>query len=323
MNSLADSSRPILVQQLDMHDSDADFAQLASLGMHVFLFGPAGSGKRTRARALLAWLSRVEPNLPRINHGIYQYNNFMEVDCRHADLCAKELQALVQANMRRVRHFFGIIFSFAEYLSEDMQDRLRKDLEEMQGNRVYVFCASHSGALSEALRSRCCVWGLSLPSDEWIKKQARRRIAEKKLQVSEALLTDIARESKGDYRQVLARIGSLCYNDKGETRAVASERRYPWAASPCLYRNALQMIQTAVYSEQHHDLALGLDAALDYHTPCVVLLDLCRLFWKMTRPQDKARLYALARDMQALVMSVPRFALECMVLSFATEFEAV
>src|SRR3954464_2607988 len=120
---------------------------------HAYLFhGPAGVGKRERARRFAAELLGDHARVARGSHPDLYLLEPLGEQIRIDDIreLRRDLRMRPFEGERRVSLVFG-----ADSLNEDAADALLKDLEEPPPYAVVVLVADDLGPISETIRSRC------------------------------------------------------------------------------------------------------------------------------------------------------------------------
>lgn len=183
-----DKYRPKCLSKLDYHQKQADdLKKLADIGdfPHLLIFGPPGSGKKTRIMCMLRELYgpgverlRIEkhtfttPSNKKIELTALASNYHIEINPSDAGFndrtVVQELVKTVaqtnQLDTTTQRRFKVIILTEVDKLSRDAQHALRRTMEKyMMTCRLILYCTSTSRVIP-ALRSRCLCIRVAAPT---------------------------------------------------------------------------------------------------------------------------------------------------------------
>lgn len=118
---------------------------------NMILSGGSGIGKTTVARAML---------------------NEIGADVRFVNASEKNTSAELQhiLGFARTVSFYGsrkyIIMDEADYMTENLQAKLRHAMEEVSSNCGFIFTCNHPTKISSAIHSRCSVIDFDIPRSE-------------------------------------------------------------------------------------------------------------------------------------------------------------
>lgn len=145
---------------------------------HMIIYGPKGTGKKTRIKLLLdkfypkyklsekliVW--KVKGEVP-----LYISNYHYWIDCNTLRSYEKQILSSYIKNIgtsNSICHnkFKFIIFENAEILSEIAQAMLRRMIEKYSDKIRFIFILGNISKLNPILQSRCCLIRNSAPSDE-------------------------------------------------------------------------------------------------------------------------------------------------------------
>lgn len=189
----ADKYRPKDFQSLDYHKSQAnDLKNLTKDGdfPHLLMYGPLGSGKKTRIMCLLRELygSGVDrlkmenmnfttPSNKKLEITTVSSNYHIEVNPSDVGIydrivvmdIIKNVAQSQQLNVNAQREFKVIILTDVDNLTKDAQHALRRTMEKYIANCRIILCATSISRVIPAIRSRClCIRVMAPTHDEII-----------------------------------------------------------------------------------------------------------------------------------------------------------
>lgn len=193
MSLFCDKYKPTSLSQVDYHQNQA--AQLKNLIAggdfpNLFIFGPSGSGKRTRIDLLLKEIygsgaekihiqneSFETPSRRKIEIKTINSNYHIEVNPSEAGIYDKVvIQALIKntassALLHNVSQTFKtIVLSNADRLTKDAQHALRRTMEENLSSCRLILCAESSSRIIAPIKSRCLMIRVAAPKYDEIAK---------------------------------------------------------------------------------------------------------------------------------------------------------
>ncbi|CCE65718.1 hypothetical protein TPHA_0M01430 [Tetrapisispora phaffii CBS 4417] len=245
MSLWVDKYRPKTISKLSHNDSLTEF--LTSLTVqardlpHLLLYGPNGSGKKTRCMALLEAI--FGPGVYRLKIDVRQFvtpsNKKLELNVvsspYHLEITPSDMgnndriviQELLKevAQMEQVdfqdskdglaHRYKCVIINEADSLTRDAQAALRRTMEKYSKNiRLIMICDSMSSIISP-IKSRCLMIRSSAPTDEEI-VNILKDIAEKEgvTVASDDILKKVAIEADGNLRVAILMLESMALTNE-------------------------------------------------------------------------------------------------------------
>ncbi|GIQ80017.1 hypothetical protein KIPB_000740 [Kipferlia bialata] len=223
-----DKYRPKKLSDLTLHPEITDrLERLADSPNfpHLLVYGPEGSGRKTRVLALLHKMFGASVQTVRASQ--YEYttgskkaeipvlmsNYHIELtpaDAGNDDRVVvqqiiKEIASTIPVNQKKeARSFKVVVLNDVDRLSQLAQQALRRTMERYASSCRIVFVANSTSRLILPLRSRCLPVRVPAPSEEDI-VQCMNRVADKELNIDcdDEGLARVAAQSRGDLRRAL------------------------------------------------------------------------------------------------------------------------
>lgn len=222
-----DKYRPKDFQKLNYHKELA--TRLKSLSAeddfpHLLIYGPSGSGKKTRIMCLLRELfgSGVErihreeltfttPSNKKLNLTAMSSNYHMEVNPSVVGIydrtvvmdIIKNLAQTQQLDINNEKSFRVIVLSNADNLTRDAQYALRRTMEKFVANCRLILRANSISKVSSAIKSRCLCIRIPAPTHEEIVDVLQSTIKKENLIISPEFAMKIAKASDRNLRRAL------------------------------------------------------------------------------------------------------------------------
>lgn len=189
---------------------------------HLIIYGPEGSGKRTRVGCLLSqiygkklvtrkdvWTTKnnstiVELTTVSSNH----HTELTPSDAENNDRLAltkiiKDTASNEGLTDAKRGKFFTFVLHDGENMTHAAQAALRRTLEKYSAKiRVIIVCQS-IGKIIPAIKSRCLLVRVQAPSNEQVRDALEQVAAREKVQDARAVLDTIAQASDGNLRKAL------------------------------------------------------------------------------------------------------------------------
>lgn len=172
---------------------------------HLMLYGPPGTGKSSTARLIAFELRRL------YRSPLYEYNashdnkiefvrNVINKLVKSAVLASDGKYWGETVESRRI-----IILGEADRLTVEAQAALKETLENSNTleTTIFIFTCNNFEAMDKALVSRCVTMNFGVLSDEHLVQIAKKVSTAMDLKIAESRYWRIARESKGDARELL------------------------------------------------------------------------------------------------------------------------
>ena len=229
-----DKYRPRDIQTLDINKDQQNTLQTMLENSkcnipHLLMYGPSGSGKKTRVMAILREiygnavdkikmekLTFTLPSSKKIEVDAIASNYHLEVnpsDAKTADRHVVQELIKHQANLPSVStnkskdqgvRFKVIIIAEADRLSKDAQHALRRTMEKYMKNCRVVLMTKSTSRIIEPLRSRCLPIKCRAASNQELREIVYPPVAEGEyLNISDATLDSIISYSNRDMRKFL------------------------------------------------------------------------------------------------------------------------
>ncbi|GJJ73218.1 replication factor C subunit 3/5 [Entomortierella parvispora] len=183
-----DKHRPNNLDKLDYHaDLSAHLKKLCASGdfPHMLVFGPPGSGKKTRVVAILRELfgagsekikidQRIfeTPSKRKLELNIVSSNYHLEVnpsDVGNYDRVViqdllKEVAQTQQVDASAQKRFKVVVIHEADLLTRDAQAGLRRTMEKYMGNLRIIMCCNTTSKIIGPIQSRCLLVRVGAPT---------------------------------------------------------------------------------------------------------------------------------------------------------------
>ncbi|AGO12946.1 AaceriADL303Cp [[Ashbya] aceris (nom. inval.)] len=203
---------------------------------HILLYGPNGSGKKTRCMGLLASIfgagvyklkidvrQFVTPSNKKLELNVVSSPYHIEItpsDMGHNDRIViqellKEIAQMEQVDFQSgseglARRYKSVIINEAESLTRDAQAALRRTMEKYSRNiRVIMLCDSLSSIIAP-IKSRCMLVRVPAPAPAEMVAIMERVCTQEGVAASEHKLYEIAEFADGNLRLALLTLESMC-----------------------------------------------------------------------------------------------------------------
>lgn len=223
----ADKHRPKDLQKLSFHKTlnsrlkclieEDDFP-------HLLVYGPPGSGKKTRIMCLLKEmfgqgverlrreeLSFTTPSNKKLQISVMSSNYHMEVNPSLLGIYDKSVIIEVIKNLAQIQQldissekpFKLIVLANADNLTRDAQNALRRTMEKYAGNCRLILRANSISKISPAIKSRCMLVRIPSPTTDEIVDILQVTLKKESLQISKEFAEKIAVASDRNLRKAL------------------------------------------------------------------------------------------------------------------------
>eukprot|EP00834_Sanchytrium_tribonematis_P002392 NODE_73_length_24441_cov_0.672952.p7 type:complete len:343 gc:universal NODE_73_length_24441_cov_0.672952:19126-18098(-) len=205
---------------------------------NFIFYGPKGSGRYTRVRALLGkWLGDHVNHVKLEQKVIKAGSRNLEVNLLssnvHTELHPSELgnsdrfvmQYIVKemASTKSItEHPKVIVILDADLLSQQAQHALRRTMEVYSGNLRFIFIVENIGKIISPLVSRCASFRISAPSEKVIKEICGKFCMEHNIKVSDEILTDLITRNNRNLKSVLLELETASVKYNGNIKEVDS-----------------------------------------------------------------------------------------------------
>ncbi|MES1909832.1 MAG: hypothetical protein MHM6MM_002529 [Cercozoa sp. M6MM] len=233
---LVEKHCPKQLGQLDYHeDVTSLLRQMARRAEvpHLLVYGPPGSGKKTRIGALLRALYGQAAEHKQLAHKSFKVRsreievalltskNHIELDPSDAGLYdhvvvqeiikemaqSRNISALDAAsNATKAKNFKVVVLHHVEKLSHAAQHALRRTMERYMSSCRLILCCDSVCKVTAPLRSRCLPVRVAAPTDEKVREiLAKTLVAEgqRDVRADSPVVREIAEHSKGNLRKAL------------------------------------------------------------------------------------------------------------------------
>ncbi|KAH7589758.1 Replication factor C subunit 5 [Nakaseomyces glabratus] len=245
MSLWVDKHRPKTLKTLSYNDDLTRF--LSSLAMnprdlpHLLIYGPNGSGKKTRCMALLESIfgSQVYRLKIDVRRFVTPSNRKLELNVvsspYHLEITPSDMgnndRVVIQELLKEVaqmeqvdfqdgssgiaNRFKCVIINEANSLTRDAQAALRRTMEKYSKNiRLIMLCDSMSSIISP-IRSRCLMIRSPAPQMKDITKTLKDVASEENVNIVDQVILDkIANESNGNMRLALLMLESMSLSNE-------------------------------------------------------------------------------------------------------------
>lgn len=222
----ADSHRPKSLAKLDLHEAvSVRLRKLVDSGdfPHLMLYGPSGSGKKTRVLATLRELYGAGAGRVRVENRSFKVkaktvevttvgsNYHVEMNPSDAGIndrhviqeVIREMASMRTLDQRQQRDFRVVVLNDVDRLSKGAQHALRRTMEKFSGTCRLVLLCESACRVMEPLRSRCLMVRVPAPTNEEICRVLRDVAAKERLQLPDELAARVASRSGRNLRKAL------------------------------------------------------------------------------------------------------------------------
>lgn len=228
-----DQYRPSELVQLDYHPTITEHLSHLSNSEgfpHLLVFGPPGSGKKTRIMATLRALygpgvekikvdQRIltTPSNRKIEVNLLVSNYHIEINPSDAGTqdrmivqeLIKEIAQTQTIDTSQKHRFKVVLLSEADQLSVPAQHALRRTMEKYMSNLRIIFCCQAINKIIPAIQSRCLLVQVPAPSYKEI-NDVLQQIAQKRgFRIDEILTNTMAHDSKRNLRRAILMLEAL------------------------------------------------------------------------------------------------------------------
>ncbi|XP_057313931.1 replication factor C subunit 3-like [Hydractinia symbiolongicarpus] len=227
MSLWIDKHRPSTFSKLTYHlEQSQNLKRLISSGdfPHMLIYGPPGSGKKTRISCLLRELygASVEklkleqqtfltPSKKKIEISTIGSNYHIEVNPSDAGINDRVvIQELIkttaqthQFDSSSQKSFKVVVLMETDKLTKDAQHALRRTMEKYVGSCRIILCCNSTSKVIPAIRSRCLGIRVAAPSIEEVIQGLNSVCKKEGLNLPSELAKRIAEKSKGNMRRAL------------------------------------------------------------------------------------------------------------------------
>ena len=210
------ADEPISLQDLDFGKEQID--KLNDLNNYIF-YGPSGSGRHTRVRALLVkWLgdhvlhTKMETKSIKIGSRTIDVNllssnvhtEIIPSDLGNSDRFVMQHIVKEMASTKSITDKPKVIVILdADRLSQAAQHALRRTMEVYINNLRFIFIVENIGKFISPLISRCASIRMAAPNTAVIKTICNRLCKLHQITISDDILTDLITRNRRNLRQIL------------------------------------------------------------------------------------------------------------------------
>ncbi|CAF3335022.1 unnamed protein product [Rotaria sp. Silwood1] len=200
MSLWCDKYRPKTFDELDYQLEQAALLQaIVASGdfPHFLIFGPNGSGKKTRIQCLLHALygDGVQSLLNPSDVGIYDRIVIQEL--------IKTIAQTKQININEQRTFKVIVIVEVDKLTRDAQHGLRRTMEKYVSSCRLILCCNSTSRVIPAIRSRCLAIRVAAPTINEISKVLKKVAHLEGIQLLNDVANRIGEKSQRNLRRAL------------------------------------------------------------------------------------------------------------------------
>lgn len=213
MSLWCDKYRPQKLAQFDYHTEQAQMLKRLSSSAnfpHLFIYGPSGSGKKTRVSALLYEMFGDASTRLKIEMKVFEANSGKKVIQRivssnyHLEVNPSEngfydrvvVQELIKdvatsGSLSKSHPFKVVVIVDADRLTKEAQQSLRRTLEKYVSTCRLILIGERSSRVIPALKSRCFMVRNPAPEHSVILKCLQKICSEESAQVKDSILEQI------------------------------------------------------------------------------------------------------------------------------------
>ncbi|KAK3611123.1 hypothetical protein CHS0354_007382 [Potamilus streckersoni] len=227
MSLWVDKHRPTSLNKLDYHKDQASrLKMLVQSGdfPHLLVYGPSGSGKKTRIMCLLRELYgsgveklRIEqnsfttPSNKKIEISTISSNYHIEVnpsDAGNSDrvVIQELIKTVAQVNQLETstqKEFKVVVLTEVDRLTKDAQHALRRTMEKYMATCRLILCCNSTSKVIPAIHSRCLGIRVAAPTIEEISQILQSTCKKEGLNLPLELAKKIAVKSNRNLRRAL------------------------------------------------------------------------------------------------------------------------
>lgn len=222
-----DKHRPTSLNKLDYHKEQADhLKKLVQSGdfPHLMVYGPSGSGKKTRIVCLLRELYGTRVEKLRIEHQTFLAPSKKKLEIStvasnyHIEVNPSDVgfydRVIIQELLKTVaqsyqldastqRDFKVVVITEVDQLTKDAQHALRRTMEKYSATCRLILCCNSTSKVIPAIRSRCLGVRVAAPTNEEIVQILQSTCRKEGLNLPISLAQKIAIKSDRNLRCAL------------------------------------------------------------------------------------------------------------------------
>ncbi|CAG8467817.1 8316_t:CDS:10 [Paraglomus occultum] len=227
MSLWVDKYRPSKLEDLEIHESLSERLRTLSSSSdfpHLLVYGPSGSGKKTRIVCVLRELFgdgvlkikndvRIFLTPSRVKKQLVVVSSNYHIEVTPSDLGSYDRQATQEllkeiAQTQQIapdaRHRFKVvIINEADLLSREAQASLRRTMEKYMKNLRIILCCNSTSKVIAPIRSRCLLVRVPAPTNDQIVHVLKDILKKENVNLSEPLITRVAEHSHGNLRKAI------------------------------------------------------------------------------------------------------------------------
>ncbi|XP_064637150.1 replication factor C subunit 3-like [Lineus longissimus] len=227
MSLWVDKYRPNNLAKLDYHKDQAALLKKLVHGgdfPHLLVYGPSGTGKKTRIMCILRELygagveklriehaSFVNPSKKKLEISTIASNYHIEVnpsDVGHNDRVViqeiiKQVAQTNQLDSSSQREFKVVVLTEVDHLTKDAQHALRRTMEKYMATCRLILCCNSTSKVIPAIRSRCLGIRVPAPKIEEICQILQNICKKESLNLPMDLAKKIATKSNRNIRRAI------------------------------------------------------------------------------------------------------------------------
>ncbi|XP_067142795.1 replication factor C subunit 3 [Centruroides vittatus] len=227
MSLWVDKHRPTHLSKLDYHKEQANnLKKLVQAGdfPHLLIYGPSGSGKKTRIMCLLRELYGTGIEKLKIEHQTFTTASKKKIEIAtissnyHIEVNPSDIgiydRVVIQEMLKNVaqtqqletnvqKDFKVVVLMEVDKLTKDAQHALRRTMEKYMTTCRLILCCNSSSKVIPAVRSRCLGVRVAAPSIEEIANILKNTCRKEGLTLPTELAQKIAEKSNRNLRRAL------------------------------------------------------------------------------------------------------------------------
>lgn len=227
MSLWVDKYRPTNLNKLDFHqDQAAQLSKLVHSGdfPHLLVYGPSGSGKKTRVMCVLRELygsgveklrlehqNFVTPSKKKLEVTTVSSNYHIEVNPSEVGIydrvviqeLIKQMASTQQLDVNQQRDFKVVVLMETDRLTKDAQHALRRTMEKYMRSCRLILCANSISRVISAVRSRCFPVRVPAPTESDVMGVLRFVCRKEGLSLPDELAQRVAVKSGRNLRRAL------------------------------------------------------------------------------------------------------------------------
>ncbi|ORX72276.1 P-loop containing nucleoside triphosphate hydrolase protein [Linderina pennispora] len=233
--------RPLTLDKLTFHtDLTGHLRQLATTGdlPHLLVYGPTGSGKRTRISAVLREIYGPGADKLKVDQRVFETPSRRKIELNvitssyHIELNPSDAgiydRVVVQDMIKEAaqtqqvsasstgRKFKVVVIHEADALTRDAQHALRRTMEKYMSNMRVILCCSTTAKIITPVQSRCLLVRVAAPTSDEVVEVLNAVAKKEGISVPPEFAVRIAEASKRNLHRALLMLEA------------ASVRQYPF-----------------------------------------------------------------------------------------------